>query len=377
MEERHIERLFAVQELKGAYIKSIELRYATLPTKLSCLLNKLPNLTSIVLYNILAMKETTEDNSVLNLKKLRSLHVSGKDSKILEVFNYLPRDVLQKVYLLGAKDPFLPQAIILFAEHLVHDEKSFLYNQRSLEEMTFRLKKPANGIDNEFCLLSKFQKLRSLDIYLSDPNNDLYCFKTIFLPNLTTLTLRGAVNLNNFPISTMKALQQGLPKLENFVFTCCPRNFLNTILAQFQGLKSLEFFSWFDATEYIFQEGLAHENLKSLVVGENDGELLKLLSACKNLNYLELKTYKGIVNETMIEEILKHLSSLTSLKITYTSLTSALWDIIKTHGKNLNYFSSRCKCEKIITVEPIREKLGHQFKIIEFSYSSGMLQMKN
>lgn len=229
-EDYHIERLFVLLEINAAYIKSLTLRRAKFPLRLSCLLNKLPNLTSIYLNSVSVIEETAEVNTVLNLRKLRSLRIYSNNSRIYDVFNYLPSDVLRKLTL-QIEDPI---------EDQIYIQNSFWHKQVNLEVMAVQLPRTLNEVDSKICPLSRFQELRTLKIYKVGGNNALPCFNTIFLPNLTTLTLEGCIDLNSLPISTMKALQQGLPKLELFVLLCCPNNFVNTILEQFQMLKSLQ-----------------------------------------------------------------------------------------------------------------------------------------
>lgn len=315
-----------------------------------------------------SVMEETKVNPFLKLKKLKNLRVSIRfnNSCIFDFVNSLPSDVLRKVDfdVHGAGDD------------LIHDENSFLHNQRKLEVLRIVLKTPASEIDKKFCLLSKFQKLQYFEIY-PNGNSVLHCLNKISLPNLTTLTI-SQLDLNNFPVSTMKTLQQRLPKLESLVFRQCPSNFVNTILEQFQGLKSLKFHSDYSETIYVFQEGLSHENLKSLTIEftEKTGDISKLLSSCKNLNFLELKMYDGIANE-IFEDVFKVLPSLTFLKISrLVCMSSALLDILKAHGKNLEAFSCRCmSTEEGITEDFIRHEFKHQFKITEFSRH--FLQLKN
>lgn len=363
LEERHIERLFALQELNSAYIKSIRLNQVKLPTKFSCLLKKLPNLSSIKIFSSKAEKETTVDNTVLNLKKLRN--VCTDNSRIYKVFNYLPSDILRKV------------DVSRVESDLIHDKNSFLQNQRNIEEMVIDLKPPANGIDHKLCPLSKFKKLRSLDIRSWGGKNYLHCIEKNFLPNLTTLKLGGSTNWDRLPISTMKAIQ---PKLKKLVLRRYSNNFLNLILQEFDGLNSLEFYSNSSYTkEYVYQEGLSHENLKSLsvkVVGKTE-EILKLIGSCRNLNLIDL--VKMRVESETIEDILNLLPNLTSLKISCTPrLSLSLLDILKTHGKSLTFFDC-CydDIEEGITEDFIRHEFKHQFQIIQVSFSSRILQMKN
>jgi hypothetical protein len=416
-----LERLTQVIERFGKDIKELFISCIELPLNLVKLLNNMPKLEKIKFASIVSNSNKIADGEV-KLHKLKKFESYECSADVLRIFNNLPPGVLRELHL-ERTDFNSDQVIQLFSnQHNITKIKadknlarSFDWSQVKLKWLTVcdvedltNILKGQNELEyfgggkvNEASLKMICNQLKSLVELHLDNVESQGIPELSKLRNLKILTIRcnAATNeeVNSFLSfvnsssveklsiecwkaslleSTIVKLSSNFPHLRELRFaTESSINILNTILHSFQNIVVLDvepnfFFRRDEVLDEVitYQEGLKHEKLKKLKIGNWKGifnkDLAKIIGCCTQLEELEMQI---VLKPNDLREILNHQPNLKSLLLEANShheFSHEDISALKQNGKKLLKFNCS-SCIFNVTLVKLREGFMEQFSFIE------------
>lgn len=418
----------------GNNIRELQISNIAVPANIIKILNLMPNLEQIEIFD-LDNNDVKLIKGELKLTKLKKLKVSHCRPDILNIFDNLPEGVLQELSLIDSPQPYndnpMPEYKKIFTnQHNIkkmtaHDEYIDLieWNQIKLQEIslslrrrnsTMDIKKVIKGQDkvenykssgyinvsflNLICselkslinltleyvtadlgtpALSKLRKLKSLSVVASPCDQSWEQDKFLSFTQSSSLeTLNVKCTNNRLTELTVNHLGFNFPQLKELkIHAKSSIKIVNVIIQSCTNLKILEVSLKSEDGEvpddYTFQEGLAHEKLKSLkfyAPKSDSTDVPKLLGSCKNLEIFE--TNLVVYEQTLIEILtlqpnLKKLTMFSSYirKELGPEVTHETIRAIKEHGKKLQDFIYKpYKLSDEITEKMLVEEFKDRFK---------------
>ncbi|CRK91670.1 CLUMA_CG005319, isoform A, partial [Clunio marinus] len=342
------------------------------------ILNCLPNVEDLTLRNICVGGRSSDDDSELNMHKLRNLMIDYCMFDSPNILNKIPKDTVRDlIFTFEPVDEtsyqqfFNKQTKIRKLEIFENDQINFshlelehlkissninlpvvLRQQPKLRYLDFAITWIDNEIFTAMCELKDLEVAKMLidqvSCHVFKSLKGMFKLKELRLDShcsydggyLLELSMMQFLQIEKFTLlfserkisqEILIQLSQNFRKLKHIEFLNRSISIINTLLEYFPNLESIlfDFFSIFGAPEdiLIVSEDLRHENLKQFVVininmneVENTRSLLKLISVCPNLERIMLSKLTGIFHEDL-QQIFDDHPKLTHLSLEFDSFS--------------------------------------------------------
>jgi hypothetical protein len=426
--ELQADRLRQIIEKIGKSVKEFHMNYR-LPANIIQLLSIMPNLKIVELWHIKNFASEFFVKGKLELHKLQRIKCYNVSPPNIEIFDQLPLGVLEEIEVQSYESEDLNGRILFPNQHNIKKVttdkkfidfidwkslklKSLIFNyfedcdhvltgQNQIEtfKSNFMNQSSVNAICNELTLLVDLD-IGHLRVDRDEPEN-YELWKLRNLKNLRIgvnygteiehnfLNLIRSDSVEKLTISveinewTVKQLAVNFPRLTYFRISCYSSfNFVNAIIKNLPNLEYLRLFTSNDDT-FFFQNGLKHNNLKSLnldLKNTDDIELPKLINCCEKLEELEITSWN--IKFSLLEQIkVPKLKSL-KLQLNYDPAKRGFFELIdlkivadfKKYCKKLSVFNfTFCANGDSVKLEMIEKEFKEIFskvKVTKFPFVS-------
>lgn len=431
MNDFHMKNFIKVLNRFGKDVKHFAFSGFEVPTNLIELMNLMPTLEKVSLCDMIEKVELAEKEKVeLKLPNLKELEMKKCPESLLSVFDSLSPGVLRKIKVTfvvaswsspnetfknqeNVKEVEADARIISFMSfgskkltslvirHQVKlsgvldgqdelkvfkanygifpdDIKTISNELKSLEFLEFCADEIPSTNFQEFTKLFKLKKVKVIWYRDGSVNKSLSLIK-----NSSLVELEVTCNSTELLPTTLNQLGVNCPQLEKLqIHSKSPLKVIDSILANFSNLKSLEFICFGPDAYYQFVDGLEHNNLQSLTVNSSTTDchdFLKLIEKCKNLQELNislplesqsicavLKTHEKL--KSLIFQVKHQKNSPRDRKITLEVVKA-----LKSFGESLNHFHGYFTgMDEGISEKSLKEELKGRFSVIELKKKSLM-----